>query len=141
MRRILLASHGHLASGLKSSIDILAGESSGVTAIDAYVDDSDYTAAIREFIDSCAPDDEAIIFTDILGGSVFQKVALEQPEQHGVMHVTGMNLAAVMECLLTPEKLTQESVDEICAAAASQLRRVQVPNEEASDDSGEGFYS
>lgn len=141
MRRILLASHGHFASGLKSSIDILAGESSGVTAIDAYVDNSDYTAAIREFIDSCTPNDEAVIFTDILGGNVFQKVALEQPEHHGVMHVTGMNLAVVMECLLTPEKLTKESVDEICAAAASQLRRVQVLNEEATDNSGEGFFS
>ena len=108
MRKILLVSHGHLASGLKSSIQILTGDASSVSVIDAYVDDSDFTKDIRSFIADCEPKDGAIIFTDILGGSVFQKVALEHPESKGVIHVTGMNLAAVMECLLSPEKLTKK---------------------------------
>ena len=126
MRKILLVSHGHLASGLKSSIQILTGDASSVSVIDAYVDDSDFTKDIRSFIANCEPKDGAIIFTDILGGSVFQKVALEHPESKGVIHVTGMNLAAVMECLLSPEELTKKTVDDICKVAASQLKRIEI---------------
>lgn len=141
MRRILLASHGKLASGLKSSVDVLAGDSSAITAVDAYVDDSDYTKPIQRFIQESGPGDESVIFTDILGGSVFQKVALLRPEDHGVIHVTGMNLAAVMECLLTPDRLTPANVDEITRMAAQQLKRVSVPKGEETGGSEDGFFS
>ncbi len=73
MKKILIASHGHLASGIQSSIGILTGNKDAVQAIDAYVDDSDYTQAIQAFLDSVGPNDEAVIFTDIYGGSVFSK--------------------------------------------------------------------
>ena len=46
MKRILIASHGHLASGIQSSIGILTGNPDAVQSIDAYVDDSDYTEKI-----------------------------------------------------------------------------------------------
>ncbi|HCS76134.1 MAG TPA: PTS mannose transporter subunit IIA, partial [Clostridiales bacterium] len=69
MRRFLIASHGHLASGLKSSIKILTRDDSMVKAVDCYIDESDFTPKIQDFIDSVQPDDEAIIFTDLMGGS------------------------------------------------------------------------
>jgi len=39
MTRFFLASHGHLASGLASSIQILTGDSSRLRVFDAYVDE------------------------------------------------------------------------------------------------------
>lgn len=74
-----------------------------VEAVDCYVDDSDFTPRIQAFIDSVGPEDEAIIFTDIYGGSVFQKVVLMEPEKRGIVHVTGMNLGLVIEALLGAE--------------------------------------
>lgn len=38
MLKIFLSSHGHFASGMKSSLDILMGASDNVTVFDAYVD-------------------------------------------------------------------------------------------------------
>ena len=87
MKKILVASHGHLASGIRSSIEILTGMSNLVEAVDCYVDDTDFTPRIEAFIDSVGPDDDAVIFTDIYGGSVFQKVVLMEPEKHGIVHV------------------------------------------------------
>lgn len=94
MKKVLVASHGHLASGIRSSIEILTGMADMVEAVDCYVDDSDFTPRIQAFIDSVGPEDEAIIFTDIYGGSVFQKVVLMEPEKRGIVHVTGMNLGS-----------------------------------------------
>jgi mannose/fructose-specific phosphotransferase system component IIA len=100
MKKVLVASHGHLASGIRSSIGILTGMADMVEAVDCYVDDSDFIPRIQAFIDSVGPEDEAIIFTDIYGGSVFQKVVLMEPEKRGIVHVTGMNLGLVIETLL-----------------------------------------
>ena len=41
--KYLVATHGKLASGFRSSIDILTGKGANLATIDAYVDDSDYT--------------------------------------------------------------------------------------------------
>ena len=64
-RRVLLASHGHLASGLKSSLQILTGDASAVTAIDAYVDETDFVPTIEEFLAASEEGDETIVFTDL----------------------------------------------------------------------------
>lgn len=54
MKKVLVASHGHLASGIRSSIEILTGMADMVEAVDCYVDDSDFTPRIQAFIDSVA---------------------------------------------------------------------------------------
>jgi PTS system mannose-specific IIA component len=141
MRKICIASHGHLASGIQSSIGILTGKGDSVQAIDAYVDDSDYTKEIDKFINSVGPGDEGIIFTDIYGGSVFQKVVLARPERRGVYHVTGVNLPAVIQCLLSADPLTPESIDSLVGEAAQYLQRVAPAKDDvSSDDEAEGGF-
>ena len=51
MKKVLVASHGHLASGIRSSIGILTGMADMVEAVDCYVDDSDFIPRIQAFID------------------------------------------------------------------------------------------
>lgn len=124
MKRILVASHGYLADGIKSSVGILTGNQDLITAVNAYVDESDYTASIQEFIDSVEPDDDAVIFTDIYGGSVFQKVMLMEPEKKGIVHVTGFNLAAVIETLIRTDPIAPELMDEIVQNASGLMQRM-----------------
>lgn len=141
MKKVLIASHGRIASGFKSAIEILKVNVGEVTAVDCYLDDSDYTPKLQAFIDSVGPDDDAIIFTDLVGGSVCNKVMTLRPEEKGVQHVAGANLITIIECLLTGEKLTAEKVDEIVAGGASQMKRVSVERVEPSKGStDEDFF-
>ena len=144
MKKILVVSHGYLADGIKSSVGILTGNQDLITAVNAYVDESDYTPRIQEFIDSVAPEDDAVIFTDIYGGSVFQKVALLEPEKKGIVHVTGVNLAAVIEALIRTDPLTPEVMDEIVSGASALMQRVKPVSELAAADedssSDDGFF-
>lgn len=133
MRKILIASHGCVASGVKSLVKILVRDDSAITAVDCYLDESDPTVAIRSWIDAIEPEDEAVIFTDLLGGSVCNNVTMMKPEERGIIHVTGINVACVLECLLCADPLTVESVDEIITAASKQMVRVAV-NEETVQD-------
>ncbi len=133
MRKFLIASHGRVASGVKSLVKILVRDDSAITAVDCYLDESDPTVAIRSWIDGVGPEDEAVIFTDLLGGSVCNSVTMMRPEERGIIHVTGINVACVLECLLCADPLTAQSVDEIIAAASKQMVRVAVNEETAQD--------
>ena len=41
MNKILLASHGYLAQGMKSSLEILMGTNDRIECLCAYIDDDD----------------------------------------------------------------------------------------------------
>lgn len=140
MKKVLVASHGHLASGIRSSIEILTGMADMVEAVDCYVDDSDFTPRIRAFIDSVGPEDEAIIFTDIYGGSVFQKVVLMEPEKRGIVHATGMNLGLVIEALLGAEPVTADSIKQSVELARATMQVVEPPSKAADSEGSDGDF-
>ena len=138
MKKVLVASHGHLASGIRSSIEILTGMADMVEAVDCYVDDSDFTPRIQAFIDSVGPEDEAIIFTDIYGGSVFQKVVLMEPEKR--VHVTGMNLGLVIEALLGAEPVTADSIKQSVELARATMQVVEPPSKAEDNEGSDGDF-
>ena len=102
MRTVILASHGHLASGMKNTVEMILGEQEALKAFDAYttpecnVHDT-LEAMLRQ------ADGECVIVTDVLGGSV-NKEAVVFAAQPGVRVITGMNLTLVAT-LLTEEEL------------------------------------
>lgn len=141
MKKILVASHGHLATGIQSSVQILTGMADQITAIDCYVDESDFTPKIEEFIESVGPEDEGVIFTDIYGGSVFQKVVLLEPEKRGIVHVTGMNLGLVIETLISCEPVSAESLGKSIELARQTMQIVSPPSpSECNGESDSDFF-
>ena len=131
MTDILIASHGHMASGMKSSIEILTGMGAQIVAVDAYVDESDYLPKIRQFIKNATG--PAVIFTDLLGGSVNQKVILECDHQN-IFIVSQMNLAIVMAVLLDTEKLTTQRLQELIKQSQVQLVTTKLDNSQTDDE-------
>lgn len=119
MTDILVASHGHFASGLKSSIDILTGMGDKIKTIDAYVDDTDYTNQITAFIRAAKR--PAVIFTDLKGGSVNQKVILKVASEKDIYVITQTNLAIVMAVLLDSEKLSKKHLQELINQSQVEL--------------------
>lgn len=140
MKKILVASHGHLATGIQSSVQILTGMADQITAIDCYVDESDFTPKIEEFIESVGPEDEGVIFTDIYGGSVFQKVVLLEPEKRGIVHVTGMNLGLVIETLISSEPVSVESLGQSIELARQTMQIVMPPSPSVCDKESDNDF-
>ena len=71
MRRYYIASHGKLASGMVSAVEMITGSNKGLTSFDLadyIVPDAIYNIMYKEITEH--PNDEFIIFTDLLGGSV-----------------------------------------------------------------------
>lgn len=120
MRKILIATHGNLADGIKSSINILSGEKSNIYYLNAYVDDTNIDDAICSFFKNLAPDDEAVIFTDILGGSVNQKF-VQYCSIPNVYLISGFNLPIILEVVLNSGKLSKDFIRQKIKECREQL--------------------
>ncbi|EIQ81801.1 UNVERIFIED_CONTAM: PTS mannose transporter subunit IIA [Streptococcus canis] len=136
-RKFLIGSHGKLASGLQSSIDILAGMGQALEIIDAYVDDSDYTSQIDDFVAGVAADEQGLIFTDLLGGSVNQKMvtAVMASGKDNIFLITNSNLATLLSLVfLNPdEALTKDQI--VTVINESQVQLVDLsPATDSEDD-------
>ncbi len=132
MTDILIASHGHFASGLKSSIDILTGMAKKIQVIDAYVDKSDYTKQITDFIQNAKR--PAVIFTDLKGGSVNQKVVLKAAQEKDIFIVTQTNLAVVLAVFLDNEKLTKEHLQDLINQSQVELFQLNDGDESSTQE-------
>lgn len=137
MTDILIASHGHFASGLKSSIEILMGMSKNIKVIDAYVDKSDYMKQIDDFITKS--ERPAVIFTDLKGGSVNQKVVLRVAKEKDIFVVTQTNLAVVLAVLLDTEKLTKKHLQDLIKQSQVELFQIDDDNSSLANQEEEFF--
>ena len=115
MKYIILMSHGHLASGMKSTVELITGENKRLLSYDAYVDgNSDIHSFFDNFIKE-HPEDEIIAVTDVLGGSV-NNDALTYNHLPQIHVVTGMNVPMVLNLVLKmdldTETMIRESISE-----------------------------
>ena len=136
MRHILIATHGLLASGARSTMEFLIGNVDNVDYITAYVDGAKpINEQIEEYFAKIPQEDEVVIFTDIKGGSVNQKM-IPYCVRENTFLVSGFNLAVLIEVTMTPEKLTNDFLKAKIEEARNQLCLVELENktEENDDD-------
>ena len=69
-RKIVIATHGTLAEGFKSALQIIAG-AENVEAFNCYTSpDFNLQETIQKVMDSKGSEEELFVFTDLFGGSV-----------------------------------------------------------------------
>lgn len=96
MKRFLLLSHGKFAKGMQDTLTIFLGDDHKFDAISAYVDNVDPVIEIENYFKQVTDEDQVIIFTDILGGSVNQLVLPYLQREHTFI-ITGFNLPVLLE--------------------------------------------
>ncbi|WP_010238504.1 PTS sugar transporter subunit IIA [Clostridium arbusti] len=135
MKKILIATHGTLASGAKSTIELLVGNMADITCINAYVEKEgeDVNESIKKFFDSVKPEEEVFVFTDIIGGSVNQKI-VTYASKLDVFIIAGFNLPLILTVIMESELITRERLNEIIEESRSQMNLVEVNVNDKSDE-------
>lgn len=144
MKKVLIATHGYLADGFKSSIHVLAGDKYEIQTINAYTDEQcqDYSSYITDFIKSVTAEDEGVIFTDLLSGSVNQKVCQLSIEKTSHIHIiTGMNLMCLLAVLLESRPLNKLVLKEIIDNSKVSLVELNIEKTEDNADEEQDFLS
>ena len=100
MRKFLIATHGTFSAGAKSSLAMIIGSTENLFIIQAYVDgNKDIEEEVQTITSRVGVEDELIVFTDILGGSVTNQL-LQQITRPNVHVVSGFNLPLLIDIIL-----------------------------------------
>src|ERR1700733_10758141 len=120
VRKFLIATHGNLATGVKSTLDIIIGQTENVCLIEAYVkENKGIESDLAALLKTLARNDELIIFTDLLGGSITNQ-AVRFTQGRNVHIVSGFNLALLIEILMAETSTPAEEVIETAIQNAKE---------------------
>lgn len=113
MIKILLVSHGELCRGILNTAKLFANDINEITAIPFYSDDygKDPEQELDKYLSQITKDDKVIIISDILWGSVNQKLIIKCSEVDNIHIVTGLNLPLLLELMtITEDLFSQEEI-------------------------------
>ncbi|WP_028263588.1 PTS sugar transporter subunit IIA [Atopobium fossor] len=102
MRHLVLASHAHFAQGIAESLELLAGHPCELHTINAFVDGAtDVVEQITELLTAIPSEDEIVVATDLLGGSVNNEFLNRIQNQTNIHLVANMNLPMLLTLALS----------------------------------------
>lgn len=140
--KIIITGHGHFATGLQTTIELLAGPQSNLDYVDFAegMSEKDIHDALTKAIEGS---DSTVFFTDLLGGTPFkQAVTISVESSTNIAVVAGCNVASLLEVtpLLgsysgTAEQLADQIVT-TSKSATTHFQLKQAPSEPADDEDG-----
>ncbi|RFZ78829.1 PTS sugar transporter subunit IIA [Lacrimispora amygdalina] len=125
--KLFVSSHGHLASGLISSMEILYGRCDNITVFDAYVDERSVKEQLEQFFETVNEGEQVLLISDLYGSSVNQAMSLflDRPD---TTLIAGANLA-LMIGLAGRDRISREELDELIAQSRKMLCIVDLEKE------------
>ena len=125
MKQILIATHGKMASGIRYTAELIVGKMAEITTIDAYVTPEDNVEKKFEEYFANHENDRIFAFTDLMGGSVNQKL-LGYSQKESVTLITGTNLPVLMQVMMADDDVTEEEIQEFIDDAREELQMVNL---------------
>ena len=117
--KIILVGHGHFATGIYSSLQLIAGDQENVEAID-FVEGMSADELKQKILLAISNEEKVLILSDLLGGTPFKvssTIMGENPTK--TMNVlSGLNLAMLMEAVFARMAHGFDEVADKAVAAA-----------------------
>ena len=141
MRYVFIVSHGMLAEGMHDAIKMLSGnESDEIRSLGLARDmgADEFAAKFRNMLKSVQPEDEIIMFADIVGGSPLSTAAnviAEEGLLDKTLMIGGMNLALVLTAVLSKDDMDFEEIKtDLLEEARSAMKVFAVETAAGNDD-------
>ncbi|MFS7422529.1 PTS sugar transporter subunit IIA [Carnobacterium maltaromaticum] len=136
MKKIIIATHGELALGIKNALELIAGimaKEISTYSLTPGKSATDFVAEIeKEMIDH--PDQQFIVMGDIYGASVVNAMLSLVNYPNGVL-LSGVNLSLALQVLLDgSEMISDESIDEMIKEAQKGIVRIQLDQIELEEE-------
>lgn len=122
MRRVVIASHGRMAEGVKHTLDFITGGNFKIYAVCAYVDDTPLNKTIADLFSSFDENDEVVVLTDMISGSVNQEFVSYR--NNNVFLIAGINIPLALAIVLQDDStpLSYEILNGIVEESKEQIQ-------------------
>ena len=114
---LIVTGHGHFATGLTSSLELIAGKQDNYVAVDFDGEGTEkITKDLNSAMDSLKGCDGIIVFSDLLGGCPFKTAVTLSQDRKNVKVIAGTNLSMLCEI-----SLSRNMINDIEALVSSTL--------------------
>lgn len=110
---LIVATHGNFASGIISSVNLIAGEQNDLIGVNFVEGQS--SEELKQNLEKAISDiscDEILILTDLMGGTPFNisSTIITSTDNKKIKVVSGMNLPMLMEAVFSREQSGLENL-------------------------------
>lgn len=120
MINIIVIGHGHFASGIMSSLELIAGKQEGVQAIDftSEMSQDDVKKRIETLLIN---HNNVFILCDLLGGTPFKMAAtvMEENADKTIEVISGLNLSMLLEAAFSRANTDFDELSEMVKKAGN----------------------
>ena len=137
MKKLVLATHGYMARGLKSSLEIIHGSVENIIDINAFTDDCPNLEEAVETLLAQYTDGELTVLTDVFFGSVNQTfMRAKTKKKRDFPLLTGVNLPMAIGLAYMIGENVEVKLEEIEKMSRESLQIVRLESEtvKASDE-------
>lgn len=132
MKYVILVSHGVFAQGLQSAVLMMSGKREDIlsTSLEDGMGTNEFSVRFRALIKPIGPQDEVLLFSDILSGSPFT-TAIEILNEVGLFGKTtvfaGMNMPMVLTAVLMKDNMENpDLIDAVLSEGKAGVTLFQV---------------
>lgn len=121
MRKYVIATHGKMAEGIRSTLEIIVGPQENLICISGYTEECPEPVAEMKRIVEENQENDVVFMTDLLMGSINNN-AVSLMSSGKVHVVTGVNLAAVISLVMSDSgQDTAEAVREAVESSREMM--------------------
>jgi len=119
MNQFIIATHATLAGGFADVVNFFKSDLRNVQYINAYAESPEFEKEFRTCLET-VKENNVIVLTDIMGGSVNQVATRLMPEYQYQL-ITGINLALLLALVFIPDDITAETIEALIQQAREQM--------------------
>ena len=141
-KKVVLVSHGRLAEGAASAIEMVFGKSDDLLYLGLTTDGN-----VVELVDGLRSEVEVnddiqyVVLADIFGGSVCNQCLQQLSACDNVKLVSGLNMALALGVLSVPGKISDEELARVISDAREGVREVALIRADTLvDDGADDFF-
>ena len=139
MNHIILASHGHMAKGIKDTLNMIIGDAGEVKAFSSYRDeDENIREAVEREVKNNYETKDIYILTDIFGGSVNNELLALLKQYPDINMISGMNLPLVIS-IATCDDISEEMLEEFIKESRESIVNCNNLLKNLNNEGGEGL--
>lgn len=124
MTGILLVTHGTLADGFASAVNLIIGEQENFSVLGLFEDDSidELPERIKSKICAFKDNDDVLVLVDLFGASPFNSAArtIHNMQDLDANVVTGVNLGMLLEVIMQRNSMTLHELSELAIQSGKQ---------------------
>ncbi|WP_196591969.1 PTS sugar transporter subunit IIA [Pectinatus frisingensis] len=125
--KIILASHGHLASELLNSAEMICGEQKDINIVE-FISGEDLYILKSKFLECIDNSTEVLIITDVFGGTPYNIAASIALQNKGCLVIAGASLPMILDVLMSryeKDISIQKLAEKILSNKSSYIRSSQ----------------